>query len=403
MRAYKLITAFGSPASLKTRAFLRWANVPVRETEASALVLKSAVRPRLKSVRVPVLVTPSNEALSDPRLIQDWIGQHEPGPSLTPGYGHHRFVSRLLESFADEVLSPATVFVSWNSDMEQATARMGASLYPDLDEKQQMRQARLLSAQLMHALDVRGFGKAEADQSRSLITSVISILDRHFENNAFILGNSPCHADFAIFGALAILRETPATRDMLAKAENVRRWLAEVNAPFETRDGDFRKAYTLPESLNELVMLAAEHFLPQALEACDAVADWADCNPGNMQLPATLSAAKRSEAGQRQRRGHVRAEAQWLLQRLLEMLGEDLPRVEAEARDELLLAMGYEGLKNFEPERTVLQTHHVFRVDLRTRRDSGASHQSTEQAGYALMKAREAAGDSREFDRVIMG
>ena len=25
MRAYKLITAFGSPASLKTRAFLRWA------------------------------------------------------------------------------------------------------------------------------------------------------------------------------------------------------------------------------------------------------------------------------------------------------------------------------------------------------------------------------------------
>lgn len=403
MRAYKLITAQGSPASNKVRAYLRWANLPARETAATALVLKSEVRPRLNAVRVPVLITPSNEAIQDSRLITDWVETHEPGASLEPDYAHHRFAARLIEGFADEVLAPASVFQYWHRHRDSAVAELGESIYPDLEPDIQKRYARILAGQLMNALESRGYGAQSEPVSQGLLLETLRVLENHLETHAFLLGDWPCQGDFALFGALSLWRARLDGRDkQLPGCPNILRWMAATNAPFDRREAAYRKRYPLPASLVELLGVAGAHFLPEALETCAAVNDWAECNPGQINLPARVG--KRTfSAGKTPVQQSLRPDTQWVFQRAIAPLGEEMASAERDALSELLGAIGFERLGEFRPAREVLQEHYQYTVNLKASPASEEERETSRKVGEALIKAREAAGATQNLDRMIIG
>lgn len=396
MRAWKLITASGSPASHKVRALLRWANLPVRESVASALVLKSEVRPRLGGVRVPMLISPSNEALSDTRLIAAWLDAHEPGPDLTPSSAQLRFAMRLIEAFGDEILAPAAVSLRWNRSPEQASAELGASIYPDLEPARRARYARLLGAQLQTSLERRGFGQAGIERARTLTGDVLDALHAHFSSHAFLFGDQPSLADFSLYGALGLLRPERDGADLFERHPAVLRWLAECHAPFERREPGFHDSEAMAESLISIASLAAESFLPEALETCAVLGEWAECHPGRMNPPARLRRDANSGAVE------LRPETQWVLQRVLEPLHQDLPPGQAKALETLLRDIGFEKLSDFTPSRIVVQDHHSFSLDMKAIAPSPQERESSEAVARALIKAREDAGATRHLDRMII-
>lgn len=396
MRAWKLITASGSPASHKVRALLRWANLPVRESVASALVLKSEVRPRLGGVRVPVLISPSNEALSDTRLIAQWLEGHEPGPDLSPRKAHHVFAMRLIEAFGDEILAPAAVSLRWHRASEEASAELGASVYPDFEPDRQARYARMLGSQLQASLERRGFGEAGIDEARALVEDTLEALDRHFDEYRFVFGRQPTLADFSLYGALSLLRTERDGADLVKDRPGVRRWLAETHAPFERREPGFVENDELPPTLIALVSLAAEGFIPEALQTCSVLGDWAECHPGKMNLPARL------RVNDAPRPAEMRAETQWVFQHVLEPLREKHDASEGEALNSLLNAIGFEKLADYDPPRKVVQEHHSFSLDMKVPAPSSKERESAAAVAEALIRAREDAGATRHLDRMIL-
>lgn len=403
MRAYKLITAFGSPASNKVRAYLRWRDLPFRETAATALVLKSEVRPRLKNVKVPVLITASHETLQDSRLIFDWVEKHEPGEPLSPAYGHHRFAMGLIEAFGDEVLAPAAVHHFWSGNLSAAAGGLGAMVYPDLEPQLQRRYARILCGQLMNTLEQRGYSARTAGRTSALLKRTVAALEAHFQSSRFLLEDRPCSADFSLFGALSLLRELLDGSDRtLPDSPNVRRWMADVNAPWDQMGGRYRKAYAVPESLAAVCEVAAGAFLPEALETCAAVTEWAECNPGRINLPARLGKRK-IPADEGETVQQLRPSTQWVFQRVIAPLHEDLPDAQRRAGEELLGAIGFERLAEFRPEREVLHEHHEFTVNLRAALPSREESEASREVTGALLKAREGAEATRDLDRMILG
>lgn len=403
MRAYKLITAFGSPASNKVRAYLRWRDLPFRETPATALVLKSEVRPRLNNVRVPVLVTASHETLQDTRLIFDWVEQYERGEPLSPAYGHQRFLMRLIEAFGDEVLAPAAVYHFWSGNVSGAAGGLGAMIYPDLEPDLQRRYARILAGQLMNTLESRGYSAQTAGKTRTLLTQTLKVLEHHFQSCRFLFEGRPCSADFSLFGAISLLRELlDGSDNVLPNCPNVRRWMADVNAPWDLSEGEYRKAYALPDSLVAIGELAATAFVPEALETCRAVTDWAECNPGRLNVPAKLGKRKIA-ADEGQVHQTLRPETQWLFQRIIAPLEEDLPSAESSALEDLLNAIGFERLTEFRPERDVLQEHHEFTINLKAGLPSSEQSETAREVAEALLKAREGAEATKNLDRMIIG
>lgn len=403
MRAYKLITAFGSPASNKLRAYLRWRDLPFRETPATAQVLKSEVRPRLHNVRVPVLVTASHETLQDTRLIFDWVERHERGEPLSPDYGHQRFLMRLIEAFGDEVLAPAAVYYFWSGNVGAAAGGLGAMIYPDLEPQLQRRYARILAGQLMNTLEMRGFGARTAGRTRTLLKQTLGVLEDHFKSNRFLFEGRPCSADFSLFGAISLLRELlDGSDNVLPNCPNVRRWMADVNAPWDLTEGKFRKAYEISESLARVGALAADSFLPEALETCGAVADWAECNPGRPNLPDKL--AKRTIAADEGKVQQIlRPEMQWLLQRVMAPLEAELSNGETRALNQLLETIGFERLTEFKPPRDVLQEHYQFTINLKAGVPSSEETQAAREVADAFLKARGAAVETKNLDRMIIG
>jgi len=402
MRNYRLIAAPDSIASSKLRLYLRWKNIPFRETVATRQVIKSEITPRIKGVDVPLLITPSNETYQDTRSIIDFLEARERGEALVPERAELTFASRLLEAYADEWLSSAVSQLIWTGADTSAATRMARTLYPELDGEQSERIARTLGTRVRAKLARRGFSKEAREDTERQLTILLSGLERHLERSVFLLGDRPCIADFAIAAALTALRDsTPDHARKIFGSPRVYSWLSAVNGPGSPEHGGYRRAYGLPDTMIDLLRIAAAHFIPRGLEACDAVADWADSNPGRINLPKVVG---QSRSDGTESSSELGPQSQFLLQRLLVPLQGEPDGPEQDALTATLEKIGCADLMDFTPRRTVRHEHFRMRVDLRINPDStDAPDLALHAIAEPLLQMRRESAETRDLERLVVG
>ena len=384
LRSYRLITAVDSPACFKARAYLRWRNVPFRETPASEATIRAEVRPRLNRVATPVLITPDNETLHDTRAIIDRIETREPGEPLRPAAPADAFGCHLLEAWGDERLSPAAVLLTWLADPDTAVERLSRMAFGDEAEPRKARSVRLMRDHVLRQLARRGFTQSAADTVRQSLAEGLSLLDAHLERSPFLLGDRPCAADFSVYGAISVL-DDPA----LKIPARVERWRHRVAAPEGAEaPGRFRPAPRQASTYTSLIKRAADDVLPEALEADAALYDWAETHPGQANLPQSIGAIRRT-VGDEPHRIELRPESAWLLARITAPLREGLTRADAGQCEALLHAIGHLALGEFEPSRALENRHERLRLTMEDAHGSEVSA-AAQNSVWDLMSTAEA-------------
>ena len=109
--------------------------------------------------------------------------------------------------------------------------------------------------------------------------------------------------------------------------------------------------------------MAARAFLPEALEASEAVAQWAEDNPGHLAPPRSVGKADHS--GRR-----LRPTDAWLVARLRSLLGP-VEEIEDAETYRLLKALGLLALRDFQPRRRIVRRHHRLEMDMADSNDPG--------------------------------
>ncbi|MFW5660248.1 MAG: glutathione S-transferase family protein [Oceanicaulis sp.] len=398
MRAYTLITAPDVPACHKARAYLRWRNIPFAEKPATVLVLRAEVRPRLRGIGAPLLVSADQNAWDDTRDIADSLDRSTPGERLRPPSSAARFACDLVEAWADQRLAPAAAYLLWSSEADAAAGRLARTAWPDEAGARPRRTARLIGKRLMRDLEGYGLHTRADDGVRAMLDTALAAAEDAVSAQPFIFGDRPTTADCALFGVVQTLSASEPGRALFENRRALKRWTQRVAGPDEPGRGVLRRASSNPVAALALQSLAARAFLPEALEASEAVADWAEKNAGQLVLPRSVGRADDT-------RRHLRPADAWLVQRLRRLLGP-VEEIEDAETYRLLKALGLLPLRDFVPRRKVNRRHHRFELDMADAADPKADPRSVgavRQVRSALTDAGRAAAEIGEYADLVSG
>lgn len=398
MRSYTLITAPDVPACHKARAYLRWRNIPFVEKPATVLVARAEIRPRLRTISAPLLVSSDQDAWDDTRDMADRLDDAAPGDPLRPQSIAARFACDLIEAWADQRLAPAAAFLLWVTEPDAASGRLARTAWPDDSGPQPRRTARLIGRRLVRQLEEYGFEMAGRAAVEDRVRAALRAAEEALFASDFLFGARATTADCALFGVVQTLNASEAGRTLLAEHPRLESWKARVAGPDDPGRGALRRVSSNPVASLSLQRMAARAFLPEALEASEAVSRWAADNPGNLVLPRSVGRASDSER-------QLRPADAWLVARLRALLGP-VEVVEDAETYRLLKALGLLALRDFQPRRRIVRRHHRLEMDMADAGEAGGDARSAgavRQVRDSLEEAARAAVEAGEIADLVSG
>lgn len=322
-----------SPYSAKSRAALRASGLPWTEVQPNALTF-SWLQAQVGRKVIPVLQTPHGRFVQDSSRITDAV-EAASGLSLTPGHGLARIIALLFEVFADEWMIYPAMYFRWRyrgGNFDYMVQDFGRCAAPGLPGMVQ-RKAGLMIAQAMHRyLPIMGIDENTGPAIEAETRALIAELEAHFANHRFLLGDTPCIADFSMYGPLAAhIGRDPWSASVIDAFPHVRAWIRRL-------DGGLASPGRLHIDPGDAVLTTLRPILQRALRV--AAPGWAEAH--------RLARAQRGGPGTtlRRRVGVFEAKLQcvdqvvvhphkltavtaWKLQRPLramEAMGDTLPR-----------------------------------------------------------------------------
>ena len=400
---YTLIGAPFSAASVKARLFLRWANLPMQEKPATVDVIQSYIKPRLKTVATPLIVSSDHIAFTDTRLLLDGLNSDHVAHTVLPDTPAQRFASDLLEAWSDSRFSGDAEYLFWVCERDTAEARLATFLEADSPAEQAERRARLVAGQVGKQFSKLGLDKKAEPSVKARLAATLTRLDKALGESPFLFGERPAMAEFSLAGGMQVLSGTRAGSDMLENFPRLEAWRMRLSAVDGLAQGDHRKASSCPSAFMQLMRHVAQDFVPGALESASAVSDWAEANPGVRALPEQISLGG---ARNRKLRGKTRASAIWSPRDAywLSRLGERArPKYGVENAElyRLLKTIGLLPMREFIPPREIVALNHRLELSLRDVK-SETSHHSLHEVESALMAARESSADIAELTAIYV-
>ena len=231
MRSYTLITAPDVPACHKARAYLRWRNVPFAEKPATVLVARAEIRPRLRGIGAPLLVSADQYAWDDTREMADRLDDAVPGDGLRPSSIAARFACDMVEAWADQRLAPAAAFLLWIDEPNAAAERLAKTAWPDDAGRAPRRTARLIGRKLIKQLEDYGLERGRRDEIETLLSSALDAAEEALQSSPFLFGERPTTADCALFGVVQTLNASEAGRALVGAHPRLKSWALRVAGP----------------------------------------------------------------------------------------------------------------------------------------------------------------------------
>ncbi len=249
---YRVVGAEESPYSVKVRAYLIYKTLPhqwLSRTEAPELYQQHARLPL-----VPLVVTPDGEGLQDSTPIIEHIEASHPEPSIHPEEPVSRFVSYLLEEFADEWGNKWMFHYRWAREIDQiaCSRRLARIMAPEAPDATLEDTARAIRERMVDRIWFVGSSPATAQQIEDSFKDTLALLESHFVTRPYLFGARPAFADFALWGQIYNAHRDPTPREIIElRAPNTLAWINRMQAPEES--GDFEPWADLAATLTPLL------------------------------------------------------------------------------------------------------------------------------------------------------
>jgi glutathione S-transferase len=317
-------TLYGTEFSLytgKTRAYLRYKQIPFDEVLASIKVYKKIILPKTGVRFIPVLKTPDGNYIQDTSVIIDTLESEFPQYSVTPTAPKQRLVSAIMEMWADEWLLLPAMHYRWNHDnFPFIYEEFGKIMLPYMPGFIRAIVGKKIGAKFKGFVPMLGITEKSIPAIETWYEQqVLPMLDAHFARHDFLLGSRPCTGDFGLIGPLyAHLYRDPAPAKLMRRlAPNLAKWVERMNQP-NTELGQWCVKDRIPETLLPILKQQFAEFWPVLVDSANMTQAWIQNNPNIKKLPRALG-EHTFQIGDISEKRIVRSFSQWKLQRVLDV------------------------------------------------------------------------------------
>lgn len=266
--------------SAKVRPALQYKKIefaeiwPTREVQKQ-IVARTGVR------FIPVLETDTGEWMQDSPRMLERLEDLRPIPAIFPEDPAVRIVAEVFQDFCDDVLVAQALHWRWSfPEQRQWVESDWEAVFGSLATK--------LAGQMAGALPLVGVTEKTRPAAEKWFHDFLDLLQVHFTESRYVLGDVITIADFALFGPMFahFARDPVPARLVRDRAPLVMAWLHEVSAA-----GPPAPWATPPEVRPTLAPLLAEIgrvFVPQVLAVGAFVAEAIDGMPAGEDAPRVL-------------------------------------------------------------------------------------------------------------------
>jgi glutathione S-transferase len=248
----------------KMEAYLRAKGIPYRSVEFSPSRIRRAAS-HTGVMQIPQIECPDGTWLVDTTVVIDWFERTRPEPALSPKDPALRFLSLLLEDYADEWLWRPAMHYRWSY---KESARLNAYwLGEHLGEAPGPSFVKTLYWRIRQPMFfVRGDGVTDrtADAVEDSYLSSLDALEAIFRTRPFILGERPVEADFGFFASMYrhFFCDPASGRIMRERAPGVQEWVARMWNMTAGRSAAGALPEGIPTGLEPLLGALADIYLP---------------------------------------------------------------------------------------------------------------------------------------------
>ena len=282
---YRLWCDASSPYSWKLRSYFHYKNIAYRRMRSNLTAYFTQIPEKVGMSIIPVVLTPDDQVMQDTTPMMEEFERLHPQRSCVPEDPRLAALMWILEDFGDEYLVRFAMHYRWGNDLNRDAL------------SHRLARAMCYGQTDMHPRDIAGMVLDRqsgfdlplgltSDEAREVIDEqlieLLDILDRHFSQYQFLLGDRPSLADFAIFGQLyAHLYQDPfSAKIMECHGARCCNWLDTMLEMGDQRGevgqcefGEWLEFNDeLPSTLQELLHFAAKTWLPYSRGTARALA-----------------------------------------------------------------------------------------------------------------------------------
>jgi glutathione S-transferase len=262
-----------SPYSVKVRSYFRYKGIAhrwiPRNRDSANEYQKFAKLPL-----VPLVVTPDDVGIQDSTPIIEHVEALHPEPSIHPGDPIARFISVLLEEFGDEWGNKWMFHYRWARDVDQISCagRIARSITPTADEDEIAKAAAMVRERMVNRVSFVGSSPHNAPQIEASFRDTLAILEPHLTDRAYLFGQRPAFADFALWGQLYNAWTDPTAGAIITgTAPNLLAWIHRMLWPIAL--GEFEPWSSAAPTLTPLLeRQVGRLFMPWTVANAAAIA-----------------------------------------------------------------------------------------------------------------------------------
>ena len=278
-----LIGAVGSPYTRKMLSLLRYRRTPYSITwngDANQVLDEMGIN-KPKFAFLPTFLLPNNsgdlEAVCDSTPIIHRLEQEQTERSVIPTDPALAFINFLLEDYADEWCTKFMFHYRWHfeTDAANAASMLALTMDPGIDASALQQFTTFFKERQVSRLGFVGSNDTTAPIIETAYQRLLTLLDAHWQQTAFLLGSRPSSSDFALFGQLSQLVGFDPTPRKVAYEQAPRTvgWvnLMEDHGGLETDRLEWQTWESLPSTLIDLLSEVGRTYVPALLANAQAL------------------------------------------------------------------------------------------------------------------------------------
>jgi len=241
-----------SPYSIKIRALMRYRRIPFLWKRGMPHLSETPLKTKLPLI--PVLVTgESQETHVDSTHIIEVLENRYQNRSVLPPSPALRFVSALIEDFADEWLSKPMFFYRWGNTESKKFAQLwvGTEVFGQrlpIGVAERTESVSEFAARQIARMDMVGSGKNNRLVLESEFEEILKVMLELMNRRRYWLGSRPCGGDFGLYGQLRQLGyDVKSHKTMLDTAPQVLVWLDALDDASGELEGNWINEHDLTD------------------------------------------------------------------------------------------------------------------------------------------------------------
>lgn len=264
---YRIFGVELSPYSVKVRSYFRYKRIP-HEWVARSAANEAEFQKLARLPLVPLVVAHDGTVLQDSTPILEHFESMHPEPSIHPADPVAKFVSVLLEEWADEWGNKWMFHLRWSrpADQEAAAAEIASTMMGATGDALQ-RTAALIKERMVGRVGFVGSNPQTGPQIEASFLETLGLLETHLSERPYLFGARPAFGDFGVWAELyeCSLDPTPGVW-LRERAPKVMAYVDRMRQPIAM--GEFEPWSALAPTLEPLLTSqVAALFLP-----------WSDAN-----------------------------------------------------------------------------------------------------------------------------